>query len=30
MLRQDLDAVGLVGLDGRVSLVMVSYQPSPN
>ena len=29
VLRQDLDAAGLVGLDVRVSLVTVSYQPLP-
>ena len=29
VLRQDLDAVGLAGLDVRVSLVTVSYQPLP-
>ena len=29
MLRQDLDAAGLGGLDVRVSLVTVSYQPLP-
>jgi uncharacterized hydrophobic protein (TIGR00271 family) len=30
MLRQDLDAAGLAGLDVRVSLVTVSYQPLPS
>ncbi|MBO0818777.1 MAG: DUF389 domain-containing protein [Actinobacteria bacterium] len=29
VLRQDLDAAGLAGLDVRVSLVTVSYQPLP-
>ena len=29
VLRQDLDAAGLPGLDVRVSLVTVSYQPLP-
>src|SRR6516165_4331758 len=29
VLRQDLNAVGLAGLDVRVSLVTVSYQPLP-
>jgi uncharacterized hydrophobic protein (TIGR00271 family) len=29
VLRKDLDAAGLVGLDVRVSLVTVSYQPLP-
>jgi uncharacterized hydrophobic protein (TIGR00271 family) len=29
VLRQDLDTVGLAGLDVRVSLVTVSYQPLP-
>ena len=29
VLRQDLDAAGLAGLDGRVSLVTVTYQPLP-
>jgi hypothetical protein len=29
ILRQDLDAAGLTGLDVRVSLVTVSYQPLP-
>jgi uncharacterized hydrophobic protein (TIGR00271 family) len=29
VLRQDLDAAGLAGLDVRVSLVTVSYQPVP-
>ena len=30
VLRQDLDAAGLAGLDVRVSLVTVSYQPLPS
>jgi hypothetical protein len=29
VLRQDLDAAGLAGLDVRVSLVTISYQPLP-
>jgi len=29
VLRQDLDAAGLAGLDVRVSLITVSYQPLP-
>jgi hypothetical protein len=29
MVRQDLDAAGLAGLEVRVSLVTVSYQPLP-
>jgi hypothetical protein len=29
VLRQDLDTVGLAGLDVRVSLVTASYQPLP-
>jgi len=30
VLRRDLDAAGLAGLDVRVSLVTVSYRPLPN
>ena len=29
LLRRDLDAAGLTGLDVRVSLVPASYQPLP-
>ena len=30
LLRQDLDAAGLAGLDVRISLLTVSYQPLPS